>query len=85
MRLGRSRRGRGRDPGSGSIGPAGLPRDINIDENDTFIRERQVRPRLKKPGDLSGRGLSTTAISERIVDQTESGSVFVRLSFDFGS
>lgn len=40
-RLGQSRRRL--DP----IGPAGPPRDINIDENDAFIRQRQVRPRLK--------------------------------------
>lgn len=26
---------------------SGSPRGINIDENDAFIRERQVRPRLK--------------------------------------
>lgn len=32
-----------------NFGPIGLPSlpDINIDENDTFIRERQVRPRRK--------------------------------------
>ena len=30
-----------------SLPPLPLLRDINIDENDTFIRERQVRPRRK--------------------------------------
>lgn len=42
---------------------------INIYENDKFIRERQDRPRLKKPGDLSERALAPTAISETIIHQ----------------
>lgn len=50
VRLWRSRRHRRRRPGlagAGPIDPTDPPRDINIDENDAFIRERQVYPRLK--------------------------------------
>lgn len=80
VRLRRSRRRR-RLPGAGPIGPTGPPRDINIDENDAFIPRTTSPSAVKKPEDLSGRGLPTTAISERIVHQVESGSGFPRSSF----